>query len=326
VTKGILSSVDLATLVPGLPPFTQVVCGARAERGSPLVDGLPEARFVGFEPEREGFAGLAARSPRYRFFDSAVAGTRGTRTLYVTRAPEASSLLVPRADYFRGFTGCGGALEVVRQVPIETVTLDEFLPAHGIDRIDDLQLDAQGTELEILRGAERFLQTTITTVRVEVEFAPLYEEQPLFADVDTHLRERGFILFDLRRHHYRLEPAGPYVRTHGQLLWGDAIYFKDAKRLAAPLRRAELTYLFCAAAHNGFADYALSVLNGMALATGDVGVRRVLDGYCSFLAREAGRLQTLSHARGIWRLRRWAGRLTELLRDLTEKTRYSWSD
>ena len=52
-------------------------------------------------------------------------------------------------------------------------------------------------------------------LKIEVEFSPIYEGQPLFGAVDEYLRGFGFMLFDLSRNRYRrsamphdLLPAG----------------------------------------------------------------------------------------------------------------------
>src|SRR5207248_2510884 len=66
----------------------------------------------------------------------------------------------------------------------------------GVDRVDFIKLDTQGSELDILQGAG-FLLDDCLGLQLEVMFSPLYEGQPLFADVDTYLRSRGFVLWRL---------------------------------------------------------------------------------------------------------------------------------
>ena len=101
-----------------------------------------------------------------------------------------------------------------------------MLPAHGIEAADFLKLDTQGSELDILHGADRILRTHVLGVQVEVEFAPMYIGQPLFADVDTFLRGFGFVLFDLSRYRVRRPTVAKEVPTRGQLLWGHALYLR----------------------------------------------------------------------------------------------------
>ena len=62
---------------------------------------------------------------------------------------------------------------------------------------DYLSIDTQGTELEILHGADETLAKNVLAVFVEVGFAPTYEGQPMFSEIEGFLRARGFRLASL---------------------------------------------------------------------------------------------------------------------------------
>jgi hypothetical protein len=119
-------------------------------------------------------------------------------------------------------------------------------------------LDTQGSELDILQGSEHLLRTSILGLQVEVEFFPIYRDQPLFADVDNYLRPMGFRPFDLSR--YRLRRT--YLKTRGQLIWGHAFYLNDVRQMRG---RNPTQYLALAAIASfyGFEDYALEVLKSL---------------------------------------------------------------
>jgi FkbM family methyltransferase len=245
-----------------VPEIVYVMCGARGEEGNRLMRALPQLKFVGFEPDAEEYARLTARpSPRFTFFGAAVGAENQQRTLYITRNPGCSSLLRPNHAFYRRFKDCGPDLEIVRELPVEAVSLDSFLPSSGIQRVDFLDLDTQGSELEILRGAQAFLSTSVVGVRCEVEFSPLYQEQALFGDIDAYLRGFGFQLFDLGRSRYRRAGFMPHALTRGQLLWGDALYLRSHEWFLSRSNKQGLFTLCLMAAHLQFHDYALEVMN-----------------------------------------------------------------
>ena len=92
---------------------------------------------------------------------------------------------------------------------ISTTTLDRVREEKGFG-CDVLKLDVEGAELDVLRGGDEVLAQALA-LEVEVELNPLFEGQPLFADIDAHLRERGWALQGLRRTSWRrgarLDPA-----------------------------------------------------------------------------------------------------------------------
>jgi FkbM family methyltransferase len=249
---------SLAALAELVPEIVYVMCGARGEVCNRLTAALPRARFLGFEPDEHAHARLARNPPRgHTYYKVAVGVREEARTLYLSREPACSSLLKPNADFFGQFTDCAEQIEVVEQRTVETVSLTNFLPGAGIRSVDFLELDTQGTELEILKGADRFLATSVVGLQTEVEFSPIYEGQPLFAAVDEYLRGFGFMLFDLSRNRYRRAAMPRELVTRGQLLWGDAVYLRDYRRFTGSAAKERALKLCVIAGLMGFHDYAL---------------------------------------------------------------------
>lgn len=89
----------------------------------------------------------------------------------------------------------------------------------------------------------------------------MYEGQPLFADVDSFLRARGFDLFDLNRVYWR-RPVRPSA-GRGQLVFADALYFRSAGSIeGAASAGARLARAVLAAVAYGYLDYARALLDG----------------------------------------------------------------
>lgn len=178
----------------------------------------------------------------------AIGAQYGHGTLYVTKHPDASSLLKPNDAFLREFL-IADRYAVVEEVPVTIRTLDELITVPGPFF---LKIDTQGTELDVLRGANRVLEEVIG-IDIEVNFAPRYVGQCFFSDVDAFARNRGFQLFDLQRRFLKRSNAGG---PKGQLTHATALYL----RTLSPRYRDELAHI---ASLYGYDDYA-DVLKGTA--------------------------------------------------------------
>jgi FkbM family methyltransferase len=200
--------------------------------------------IVGFEPDTVECERLRSHyrdRPWVRIVPHALGAVQRDATLYITREPACSSVYPPIDDVVDRHPRLEPQ-RLVRGEPIELVTMDDWCAENGFLRVDLVKLDTQGSELDILRGAKRTLET-VSVVQTEVEFNPMYEGQPLFGDVDRFLRERGFVLWHLdnlshhRQHGARvgLRPASHIYDfdasrlTHrsGQLFWADAVFVRS---------------------------------------------------------------------------------------------------
>jgi FkbM family methyltransferase len=195
------------------------------------------------------------------------------RTLYVTKAPMCSSLYPPNEPYLARFAGLPELVNLDFSFKVDTTTLDAFCQEEKINEIDFMQIDVQGADLDVLEGATKILSRGTLAIQIEVEFSHLYTNQPLFADVDIFLRKHDFTLFDISQS-YRLRARSPIRSTvrSGQLLWGDAFYFRDLIRedmdgyLKSPDRMLKLA---CIADIMNFPDYTLEILEYLTVRYGE---------------------------------------------------------
>ncbi|WP_009632848.1 FkbM family methyltransferase [Synechocystis sp. PCC 7509] len=205
----------------------------------------------------------------------ALSESEGDRTLYVTKHPMCSSLYLPNENYLQRFMGIDEVMELDFTIDIPTTTLDTFCQSEGIKEIDFLQVDVQGADVQVLQGASQVLANSILAVQVEVEFSHLYVNQPLFADVDTFMRKQGFTLFDLYTARRARKRSPVTSNAHpGQILWGDAFYFRDliGEGVNTALKTPEKIFkLACIADIMNFGDYALELLEYLTLNYGNNG-------------------------------------------------------
>lgn len=203
-----------------------------------------------------------------RHIPLAISDESGTSTLYVTRGVDCSSLYPPNEDYLRRFHALNEHIKLDFSVDIETTTLDDFCDSEKIQNMHFINLDIQGAELKVLKGAEKLCDRGVMAIQLEVEFSPMYCDQPLFSDVDSYLRSRGFTLFDLMTDHpmcRRPRSVSPIYsqRRIGQLLWADALYFRDPisdRDRTVNQDPKNILALACIADILDYPDYALELL------------------------------------------------------------------
>lgn len=176
----------------------------------------PAGMVFSFEPDPEMFAVVSRRfkdPAQGRAFQLALGGTPGPAQFH-RGVHRGTSSLFPRNVTGRRYFGSNYTMKETFAVEVET--LDRFCAAHAIERIDLLKLDAQGAELAILEGAERLLSNGLVSLIVtEFFFIPHYEGTPLLDSIWSHLRLRGYHIFDIF--------SGPHG-TNGQARFGNAIF------------------------------------------------------------------------------------------------------
>lgn len=216
----------------------------------------PLARVIGFEPDPVECARLnAAFDPaECRFVPAALGRRVGPATLHLTHEPACASLFPPSAWMRERFPLLAPYIEPAGTATVPLTTLDHWAGAEGVSRVDFIKLDTQGSELDILTGGERLLATCLG-VEAEVMFSPMYEGQPLFADVDAFLRARGFRLWRLDSlAHYSERPTARMGHDRrfgmvaydskpvyhpvgdGRLSWANAVYFRDRDEVGGDAR------------------------------------------------------------------------------------------
>lgn len=264
-------------------PIVVVDLGARGglqPRWRPIAD---QVTWIGFEPDVRSVAALdpGAVPSRSRVLQTALSDVRGRVTLHRTRDEGDSSLLRPNRSFLDQFSR-PERFDVVDTVELEADTLDSQLAAAGIAGVDVVKLDTQGAELAILRGAEQTLARGVLAVDVEVEFAPLYVDQPLFGDVDAYLRRFDLQLVDLAPRRWPYAAGAALHLARGPVVWAEAVYLPTLDRLAAGVgaqieeRRAiHLARAVLVALLYGFPDYAMALVERTARHVRDEDARTV---------------------------------------------------
>jgi FkbM family methyltransferase len=222
----------------------------------PLLD-TGNCEVIGFEPQVAELEKRQREEPRVKLLPYAI-GSGNTVTFFECDKPWGSSCLEPNWELMHRFVGLGVSA-IVRQLPMQTRQLDHTEEARGTHL---LKLDIQGGEYDALEGAGELLRDSVAAIHVEVEFATLLVNQPLFADVDVLLRDLDFDLIDfvhLQRYSYKNAAASLCLPS--RLIWGDAVYFKRPARLREKGPEALLRAAYIAHVNYRWYDLAAHILN-----------------------------------------------------------------
>ena len=224
-----------------------------------------------FEPDADACAMQAAKAPANEsWFPVALGETTGQGKLYVLQKASGSSLYPPNPELMSRFTATNyGTVAKVLDVPL--MSFSDFIDQHQRPLPDLIKMDVQGAELDILKGLRDEHLRDCLAVQSEVEFASMYQGQPLFGDVDAHLTKRGFVLFDIlpvRVYRYQGNTSHAYLRRHlnliknrhdvsCRLIAGDALYLRSPEQVLAEGDRGKIIKLFLILILYRFLDEAL---------------------------------------------------------------------
>ncbi|MCC3405804.1 MAG: FkbM family methyltransferase [Microcoleus sp. PH2017_10_PVI_O_A] len=156
-----------------------------------------ELLYLTFEPDPEEAQRLRKYNSRSGFevVELALAKAEGERDFYITKHRGYCSFYPPNLDseWFKRYRPGEGEIESV--IRVKTSSLDSWASSRNID-IDFLKIDTEGSELEILEGAEKQISSNVLGLRVELLFEEIYKNVPLFPEIFNHLKARDFFLIN----------------------------------------------------------------------------------------------------------------------------------
>jgi len=199
-----------------------------------LVNLFPGSKIAAFEVDKQLCEDLNNKSAAgIEYFPFAVGREDKEYPFYITNHPMCCSLYKPNEDLMQKYNYLEVAM--LKSVDtINTITLDTFIKDKDFDSVDFIKIDIQGAELDVFQGGLKTLSDTVFIVS-EVEFIPLYLDQPLFGDVCKFLTSIGLMF------HKFLGIAGRTLRPiimndnlgfASQHMWSDAIFIKDIQKLS----------------------------------------------------------------------------------------------
>lgn len=212
------------------------------------------ARFsigVGFEPDaREAAPLTGARQDFLKWIFCPtlvvpVAPPGGRALLHLTRAPQCSSTLRPRAAALEGWA-FQEFFDVLETRELPATTLADALRAQSLERIDWLKCDTQGLDLKIFLSLPEGVRQRLLAVEFEPGLIDVYEGEDKVADALATMAELPFRLaqISIGRTPLRGPPDLSAQLTRrlapGVPAWANLHYLRDPAAAPAMLDRRGL--------------------------------------------------------------------------------------
>src|SRR5262249_10321553 len=156
----------------------------------------PVTRAWLVEPHQALADQLARRFPPPKFSAHwlALAEQPGELELEQSSPDDPTASVLPMKAHLSELSHLGLARRYKGRGPADT--LDRFAEQAGVDRVDLLKVDTQGSELQVFRGGSKVLQRT-RAIWVELSFKQLYAGACLVHEVIEYLAAHQFCLRDV---------------------------------------------------------------------------------------------------------------------------------
>lgn len=198
----------------GLQPRTIFDVGAA--RGTPaLYEVFPQARHILIEPLAEYIPDLDAvvgQLGQAEYIIAAATAKPGHVVINVHPDLVGSSLY--KEDEQSDVNG------VERTIP--ATTLDQIGEERGLEGPFLIKVDTQGSELEVLQGAQAILKQTEFVI-LEISLFEFFQGGPQIYDCIAFMKQQGFVAYDIFELQYRLLDGAmsqvdiAFVREHSSL-------------------------------------------------------------------------------------------------------------
>ncbi|OQY46051.1 MAG: hypothetical protein B6242_08820 [Anaerolineaceae bacterium 4572_78] len=159
-----------------------------------LYDNFPNATHLLIEPLKEFVDDLEAITRNYKaqYILAAAGAKHGKIIMNVHPILTGSSIFnETEGTYADG---------IPREVPV--ITIDNACRERHLNGPYLIKVDVQGAELVVLEGAQNVLSNTEVVI-LEVQLFEFLVGSPQFYDVVSHMREYGFVVYDIFGNYYR---------------------------------------------------------------------------------------------------------------------------
>jgi FkbM family methyltransferase len=196
-------------------------------------------RYFAFEPDPEEarrLESLVTSTPlfEYKVLPTALDRYEGERDFYLLKHRGLSSCLKPdlTSECFRHLKP--GQAEIEKILKLNVCRLDNVLRTLNV-MPDFLKVDTEGTEQDVIEGAEGLFKDGVLGIRSSCNFQPCFIGQRLFSESHDYLIERDFFLLNIDYRGYGYPRLGLFRKPdpienedfrYGILVAADAVWLR----------------------------------------------------------------------------------------------------
>lgn len=253
-------------------PIYIVDVGARSglEDNLLFVAESSETKILAFEPEPIEYNKLlSSKPPNLTLLNTALFSQSGNVTLYVTKDPGLTSVYRPKFDYLKSIETDTAYKDytIDKEIKFNASTLDYEAKNNQFENADFIKLDTEGSEVDILFGAEELLRNSVIGVESEISYVQLREDQLTFSNMLDYLSKMDFHIFDVLNRHQKRPVGQTFGKRKGQLIYCDALFFKTIEGLEKILaklnsleqKRDKICNTLILVSSYGYYDYAFEI-------------------------------------------------------------------
>ncbi len=251
--------------------------GASGKIGEPW--SLLESNLIhtiGFEPNYDEFIKLQNTFINNSYHNIGLWSSKSTQSYYITSQDYygnfnfgTSSMYKPNSPYIsKNYGNIDLGRVVEKEIKVECDTLDNIL-YEQLDTPDFIKIDTQGSEYEILKGAEKLLSNNAPIITLEVWTEEIYKNAPLMQDIMSLMHSYGYKLHATQIAAQRFYKTNHRVHCIPRIAGFELFYVKSFENLYC-LTPEQLIKQITILEIFGFRDYALFLLENLNILKKDI--------------------------------------------------------
>lgn len=156
--------------------------------------------------------------PNYNLIEKAVSDFNGRAAFNIYKSEDCSSLSTTSDNFGQHWKNLENKMDNLLTIEVDVITIKKFIMQNKIPRIDWMYCDAQGHDLNVLKGMGEYWRILKSGMleTVKDDNVKLYKGQYTLEEVKSWLEERGFLIDKILTNDWR-ESDGQMISDGNEL-------------------------------------------------------------------------------------------------------------